>query len=281
MKRRMVFNMAWWLVHVALLASIFLAVYSTIWEYSTERYLKGFSDAIVPASAAPEEKARAILEWMGHGPARHTSSSMDEFSRRDPEDTLNYNSLLSVCGTATNAFVNLANSSGLHTRRLLLLDSRGRAKHVVAEVLLDGRWAVVDPAFRAMLRDVQGHFLTKEELKEPRVFEVAVRQISDYDRSYTFESTAHVRLTRIPVAGALLAYVLNHLAPDWEDSSRITLLTERISLEALVFSLFLFAGLFLVRAILSWYGERRLGVSRTRLRTQLYRSYVTFVNGDR
>ena len=71
---------------------------------------------------------------------------------RDPEDTLNYSGLLHVCGSATNAFVNLADSSGLRARRLLLLSPRGTASHVVAEVSLDGRWVVVDPVFGTLLK---------------------------------------------------------------------------------------------------------------------------------
>ena len=36
----------------------------------------------------------------------------DSLDGRNPEDTLNYRQFLEVCGTATNAFVNLAESSG-------------------------------------------------------------------------------------------------------------------------------------------------------------------------
>ena len=30
------------------------------------------------------------------------------------------------------------------------------AKHVVAEVLIDGRWVIADPAYRVLLRDAKG-----------------------------------------------------------------------------------------------------------------------------
>jgi hypothetical protein len=121
------------------------AVYATAWEYSTRRYLKGFSDAIIPAAASPEEKIQAILDWMAHGPARLRSGFVSSGQDRDPTDTLNYDSLLRVCGTATNAFINLAVSGGLPARRILLLNSDQGAKHVDAEVLVKGRWIVVDP----------------------------------------------------------------------------------------------------------------------------------------
>jgi transglutaminase-like putative cysteine protease len=102
--------------------------------------------------ASSEEKIEAILNWMAHGPARLNADAASSLHTRDPIDSLNYRSLLQVCGSATNAFVNLADSAGLVSRRLLLLDSRRMAKHVVAEVLVDGRWIVVDPSFRVIWR---------------------------------------------------------------------------------------------------------------------------------
>ena len=41
-------------------------------------------------------------------------------------------------GSATNAFLNLANSAGLLARRLLLLNANQGAKHVDGEVLVTG-----------------------------------------------------------------------------------------------------------------------------------------------
>ncbi len=106
-------------------------MYGAVWEYSTTSYLKGFSDAIVPSSGTAEAKVEAILAWMQHGPERRsTATPSSPMALRDPEDTLNYRGLLDVCGSATNAFVNLAQSSGLRSRRLLLLgpDSANEAR---------------------------------------------------------------------------------------------------------------------------------------------------------
>jgi hypothetical protein len=89
---------------------------------------------------------------------------------RDPTDTLNYDSLLRVCGTATNAFINLAVSGGLPARRILLLNSYQGAKHVDAEVLVKGRWIVVDPGFRTILRTLDDNTLTRDQLVSPAVF---------------------------------------------------------------------------------------------------------------
>lgn len=75
--------------------------------------------------------------------------------------------MLQVCGSAANAFIILASSSGLRVRRLLLLNAGGSTTHVDTQVLLNGRWIIVDPAFRVMLRGPDGALLTAEQLKDP------------------------------------------------------------------------------------------------------------------
>ena len=155
------YRIVWHVVNVLLLLSLLLAGYGALWEYATHRYLKGFSDAIIPPMASNEEKIQAILKWMAHGPARLDTLTASSSPDRNPIDTLNYKSLLQVCGTATNAFVNLADSAGLVSRRLLLLDSRRMTTHVVAEVLVDGRWIVVDPTFHVIWRGADGKPLTR------------------------------------------------------------------------------------------------------------------------
>ena len=138
-----------------LVVAILATIYSVVWEYSTRRYLKGFSDAIVPATAPGDEKVQAILNWMAHGPTRLPYGPSAAEPDRDPTDTLNYDALLQVCGTATNAFINLADTGRLSVRRLLLVNSKMMTKHVVAEVLVEGRWIIVDPAYRIVLRDAR------------------------------------------------------------------------------------------------------------------------------
>src|ERR1700687_6406714 len=137
-------------------------LYSCVREYSVRRYLDGFSDAIVPNTLPAKQKVKAILNWMRAEPSRADTTNPEALAGRDPEMTLTYRQLLNVCGTATNAFLNLARSSDLRVRRLLLLGSDHRTKHVVAEVLVGHRWIVVDPAYRLVLRDAQGRALTRQ-----------------------------------------------------------------------------------------------------------------------
>jgi hypothetical protein len=275
--RHRFFGLVWYGVNILLILAILLVAYSAVWEYSTRRYLKGFSDAIVPASSSNEEKIEAILRWMSHGPGRIEVSSATIPPGRDPIDTLNYASLLRVCGSATNAFINLADSTGLEARRLLLLDSRQMTKHVVAEVLIEGHWIVVDPAFRLILRGNDGSFLTRAELADPPVLSAATKDIRGYRTDYTFDRTAHVRMARLTFVGRPLRVVLDRFLPGWQDSMALSLLLERESLTAAVLAIILVALFGSLRVALRWYGEKHLGVRPIRIREQFQRACHAFL----
>jgi len=272
MNRHTVFRASWICVNVSLLISVAAFLFCLGWEFSVRNYLKGFSDAIIPYSSTPEQKAESILAWMQYGPARRTSASSNLLNPRDPEETLNYKELLQVCGTATNAFVNLAYSSGLQARRLLLLDSNRSTKHVVVEVHIDGRWVVVDPAFRIFFRDAQGRFLTRDQLRDPAIFRQATGVMPNYPSSYTYESTTHVRLSRIPEVGRYLRILLDRVWPGWDEAVNWTLLVERESFTLLMASATLLSLLLLCRLFLNWYGKRRFGFVRVRMRDQVWRA---------
>jgi len=262
----------WFAVNVLLAVSLVAVLYSVGWEFSTRSYLKGFSDAIIPASDDPEQKVEAILQWMAHGPARRNAADPGGLGARNPEDTLNIQRLLEVCGTATNAFVNLAQSSGLRARRLLLLDRYGSSKHVVVEVLIGDRWAIVDPSYHFILRLSDGHFPTRTELKDPAIFRTATQSIPNYPTTYTYESTAHVRLARIPWIGRRLRGIFDFIWPPWEEMINWTLLVERESFALLVASIFLLCFALAARLLLGWYCRSKLGIARERLRDQMLRA---------
>ena len=262
----------WFTVNAFLILALAAVVYSISWEFSTRSYLKGFSDAIIPVSDGPEQKVEAILQWMAHGPARRNSADPGGLALRNPEDTLNIQKLLEVCGTATNAFVNLAQSSGLHARRLLLLDQNRLTKHVVVEVLIDGRWIIVDPAYRALLRRPDGRLVTAAELRDPATFRTVTQLIPSYPESYSYEKTSYVRLSRIPLVGKYLRGIFNFVWPNWEVAINWTLLVERESFAMLVASILMLCFALVSRLLLGWYSSSRLGIDRVRLRDQLLRA---------
>lgn len=272
------FHYAWLGVNALLVLSILFALYAAGWEFSTRRYLKGFSDAIVPATAPADEKVEAILRWMQNGPARLPYGPSALLPDRDPTDTLNYDALLQVCGTATNAFINLANTGQLSVRRLLLLDQSQATMHVVAEVLVDGRWIIVDPAYRIVFRDPAGKTVTREEMQDPAKFSAVTGAIPKFNPAYTFDNAVHVRVGRLPLVGMPLRSILNRVLPGWEDSTNMTLLVERESFAALIAGILLVLFFALLRYSLRWFGEARLGIHAAKLRAKIYRAGVAFLD---
>jgi len=271
------FQAAWVLTNLLSVGSLLFLLYALCWEYSTRRYLTGFSDAVVAAGAPPEEKVQAILDWMAAGPRRRAGTPNGMFYQRDPLETLNYRRLLQVCGSATNAFINnLARTNGVKVRRLLLLNAQGAANHVVAEVLLQGNWVVVDPTFRRILRDSHGRPLTSEQLKDASVLKAATQGLEGYSPMYSYEHTDHLRLARVPLLGPFAGRIADSLLPGWDLSGFATLFVERESFTALVCSVILSAFFVLMRVLLGWYAGH-LGVQRVRFAERLRRGSLAFL----
>jgi hypothetical protein len=275
-RRIQIFRAAWWATNLLLAAAIFSVLYAGAWEHSLRRYLDGFSDAIVPDAWTPEQKVDAILSWMRNGPARPAATNLEELSRRDPESTLNYEELLSECGSATNAFLNLARASDLSARRLLLLNPDRRTKHVVAEVLIKQRWIIVDPAYRIIMRDAQGRFLTRKDLQDPALFAQAISTVPNYPSTYNYDHFAHVRLARLPLQGLGLRRVLDWISPGWDEALDWNLLLERKSFFVLFVSTVACVFFLLLRLLLAWYADRGLRIPRFHLREHVVRAGAAF-----
>jgi hypothetical protein len=257
MKKESIIQAVSFCVNIVLFASVLLTLLGMSWEYSTRWYLSGFANAVLPYTSSPEKKVVAILAWMEHGPVRDTEYYSDDNADRDPIDTLNYKELLNVCGTATNAFVNLASAGGIEARRLLLLDAQGmNTNHVVAEVHLDGRWVIVDPSFHAILTDSGGNLLTRQELARPSVFRDATRNIPGYDPSYNYEHTAFIHIARLPLVGHFLQAKLGSVLPSWQERINLTVLVERQSYDTFVVGLVLLCLSLGLRRMIWWYGRR-------------------------
>lgn len=269
------FRVCWLACNALLVLALAGTVYTGVREYSVRQYLKGFSDAIVPEAAGDEQKAEAILNWMRSGPPRLEAANPALLSPRDPTDTLNYRQLLEVCGSATNAFLNLGRSSGLETRRLLLLSPNRTAMHVVAEVYLDGRWVVVDPTYRAFMRDAAGRALTRKELQNPELFQQATSQIPGYHPIYRYDQFAHIRISAIPVAGFQIRRLLDRVFPGWDDLVDWSLLLERRSFLYFFLSLNALLVFALIRLTLAWVADNRLRIPRFRAREKLLRATTT------
>jgi hypothetical protein len=270
------FRCIWWLGNLLLAVALVSTSWSGAWELSVRRYLRGFSDAVVPEASSSREKVEAILAWMQNGPPRLETTQTTKVSPRDPEDTLNYRQLLEVCGSATNAFLNLSRSTGLETRRLLLLTADRNTKHVVAEVNLDGRWVIVDATYRALMKDAKGNLLTRTDMQNPVIFQEATSVLPHYPPQYSYERFAHVRVAALPLQGAKVRQLLDRFFPTWDEYLDWSLLLERssfmyffVSANALIFFM-------LMRLVLGWIADRRIHVPRFHLRANLSRATAAF-----
>ena len=152
-----------------------------------------------------------------------------------------------------------------------------RTKHVDAEVWVNGRWIVVDPAFRTILRGPDGSPLTRDQLAVPSIFAAATKKIPKYDPNYSFERTAHVRMSRLGFIGSPAQELLSFLLPGWEGFATTSLLMERESLAAMVAALGLVLLFSLTRFGLRWYGEKRLRLYPARIRHRFRRACQAFL----
>ena len=271
-----IFRRIWWISNLLLIVALVASVASGVWEVSVREYLRGFSDAVVPEASTPVDKVEAILAWMRSGPPRLELTQPSEVSLRDPQNTLNYRQLLQVCGSATNAFLNLSRSAGLETRRLLLLTPERQTMHVVAEVFLDHRWVVVDPTYRVLLRDGKGNMLTRRELQNPAIFEEATNLIPNYTKIYSYQSFAHVRVAGLPLRGFQVRQKLDRYLPGWDEYLDWSLLLERRSFLYLFVSVNALIFLLLMRIVLGWVADHRLRISRFHFRENLARATAAF-----
>lgn len=270
------FRTLWWSCNLLLAVSLFAVAYTGAREFSVRRYLDGYSDAIVPNFLPAERKVQAILDWMRVEPSRGSTDNPAALPTRDPETTLNYEQLLKVCGTATNAFLNLARASDLQVRRLLLLSPDRTAKHVVAEVLINQRWIIVDPSYRVVMKDAQGRLLTRKELQDPAIFNQAASKIPGYPAEYNYENVAHVRLSRLPFEGFHLRRLFDAIYPGWEEAVDWSLLLERASFFYLVLAAAATMVFLLLRQALAWYADSMLRIPRFHFRENLVRASVAF-----
>jgi len=273
-----VFRAIWWAVNALLVLSLVTTFFTAEWEQSVRDYLSGFSDAIIPEASTPQQKVDAILTWMSVGPPRYEAKDASALSPRDPTDTLNYRQLLQVCGSATNAFLNLSRSAGVGSRRLLLLSPDRTAKHVVAEVKLDGRWVIVDATYRVIMKDARGNLLTRKDLQDPKLFQEAISQIPGYPPFYSYERFAHVRLGALPFQGVQLRLLLDRVFPGWDEYLDWSLLLERRSFAYLFLSISVLICSLLARFVLAWLADHRLRIPRLRLRSTLSRATSIFVS---
>lgn len=259
--------------------AVVLLVYGLVWNFSQRRYLKGLADAIIPLEGSSEERTEALLWWFRHEPQRLVLSIQGAENLRDPVIIVQNERLLKMCGSASNAFINLGDAVGLKTRRLLLLGPSGTAKHVVAEVQWGDRWVVVDPQLGRVFRDRSGRGLSKGELRDPEVFKDAISRMPSYLPDCTFDHAVHIRWERIPVVGRSLRSALNRHSPGWAEAIDWAYLAENPSMWPILISIPLLLLAFFLHFILDRHYRRTLEIERVRLRERLANATRVFLTG--
>jgi len=270
------FRPVWFLTNTLLVIASLVAIWSSFEEYYLRQYLKGFSTAIVLEGSSPQQKVETILSWMSKGPHRLTTKDTEASSGHELQDSLNYQNLLAECGSSTNAFLYLSRSSGIETRRLLLLTPEGTTKHVVAEVYIDGRWAVVDPAYRLLMKDARGTLLTRKGLQNPETLREATSSLRDYPFEYSYERSAYVPLAELPFHAAGARKLVDWLLSDREQYFDWGLLLERRSFLYLFSATCSLLFLAFVRVTLAWVADHYLHVSRFHLFANLRQATNSF-----
>ena len=233
MKRRAVVITTRFFLRIWFIVSLAMVLF-THYQYLVQWfYLKGFAEAIVPLDGSPSEKVEAILHYFrSHPPRLKTDpSNYDEM----PITALRSEELLKVCGSVTNAFVHLARSVGIPARGLLLLNEQGITQHVVAEVWLGGRWVVVDPAFKLAMKDRNGRWLSKENLRDLEMLRQATHHIT-YPPNYTYDRTTYINWRKVPLVGQWLGDWLRKRG--WEERLGRPLVLDDPVLARLYFWLF-------------------------------------------
>jgi hypothetical protein len=109
------------------------------------------------------------------------------------------------CGSKVWLLCFLAGRAGLQARELRLCDRGHAARHVLCEIMIDGRWAVFDPTADLDFRRSDGEFATAEELRDPRLLAANAARVSGYDaRRWRFDYAERLHFEKLPVIGAWL-----------------------------------------------------------------------------
>ncbi len=120
---------------------------------SEDPMIKRLAERITTGKKTEREKAEALFRWT------RDNIEYDIVPMVGARDVIRKSKKIAMCFDKTNVFVALARSIGIPTRYLLLdcelktnelaaeRNVSPKAKHIVAEALVDNKWVIVDPSF--------------------------------------------------------------------------------------------------------------------------------------
>jgi hypothetical protein len=63
--------------------SFAMLLYGLVWDYSTDRYLQGFADAVIPGQSTPQQDAETLMAWLSQA-SSHLDDSGDVSAESRP-----------------------------------------------------------------------------------------------------------------------------------------------------------------------------------------------------
>ena len=155
-------------------------------------------DQIVQSNVNPDmnerEKIIHIMHWVHWKVSLINRSIKYEPELGKPDFLITPKQILTVggaCGNSTKLFVALVQRAKFKARPLLIISNGVIGAHVVAEVWVEGRWAIFDPIFGYFYSTPEGYLATAKHIQEnPELLKKVV------DRNYPIKSYSYQYITR-------------------------------------------------------------------------------------
>jgi hypothetical protein len=205
------------LLGLALLSALF-----TLWQFALfagdNHFVDGICAAVVRPDQSSEERAMSLFRWVSRydaaaatpatapetGPARAARSR--PFGLVTPRAVAEHRDYFREnCGRKAWLLAVLARRAGLEARELRLCDASHAARHVVAEIRIDGRWSVFDPTAGLDFRRDDGQLATVADMKDPGLLAANARRVPAYDtRRWQFTYPERLHFEKVPLIGGAL-----------------------------------------------------------------------------
>jgi len=172
------------------------------------QYADGICTGLGLASLPPEARVLRLFHWVSRYDDRATESTRSVGPRGilTPRGIIEHPVYYREdCGAKVWLLGFLAQRVGLEARDLRLCDAQHRARHVVCEIRLDGRWAVFDPTVDLDFRRRDGSSATAEDLRDPALLAENAARAPAYRLSrWQFDHPERLHFEKIPFVGGSL-----------------------------------------------------------------------------
>jgi hypothetical protein len=198
-----------------------LAVLTALWQWALfvedNTFLDGICSALGTRDLAPEARAVRLYRWAStyddYIPPSESAASPGRFDLPTLRSIVEHRAYFQAdCGSKTRLLAALAGRAGLQARELRLCDSAHITRHVVCEMRIGSRWAVLDPTIGLDFRRRDGRLATAAELCDPSLFAANAGRAPRFNaRIWRFDHAERLHFERLPLLGGLLRRLARHL----------------------------------------------------------------------